>query len=277
MGFFLALPYFAILNSRVGNGQTLGKRWMHLQVVDRDGTPVSLWRSSCRYFVLSVPYFLDDLTLPVTRVPWIVSSLLGLVVFVVGGATLYLVLFNRRTRQGVHDLAGRTYVADAYEIGSLQLQPVWKMHFVILGILLLALCLGTGVLGDKLANWAPFPQMLEDVRLVEGMQDVQSAGEQERVSSGWSGENKRKTLVVTVSWSGQPDGREVFADQVARVILQHNPKVKEHDSLRIVLIRGFDLGIAHAQITYPFERTPDQWSSRLFGTTLPPTSSSATF
>ena len=34
LGFCLALPYYGILNSRIGNGQTLGKRWLSLQVVD---------------------------------------------------------------------------------------------------------------------------------------------------------------------------------------------------------------------------------------------------
>lgn len=33
VGFRLAVPYFVLLNSRIGKGQTLGKRAMHLQVV----------------------------------------------------------------------------------------------------------------------------------------------------------------------------------------------------------------------------------------------------
>src|SRR5215469_14626762 len=64
VGFCLALPYFVLLNSRIGNGQTLGKRVMHLQVVDRRGEPISVPRSFVRYCVLSAPLFLNRLTLP---------------------------------------------------------------------------------------------------------------------------------------------------------------------------------------------------------------------
>jgi uncharacterized RDD family membrane protein YckC len=48
VGFCLSLPYFAILNSKLGNGETLGKRWMHLQVVDENGATISFWKSAVR-------------------------------------------------------------------------------------------------------------------------------------------------------------------------------------------------------------------------------------
>jgi uncharacterized RDD family membrane protein YckC len=39
IGFALTLPYFAILGSSVGTGQTLGHRLTDLQVVDQQGKP----------------------------------------------------------------------------------------------------------------------------------------------------------------------------------------------------------------------------------------------
>ncbi len=157
VGFCLALPYFAILNSKIGNGQTLGKRWMHLQVVDEDGNTISFWRSVVRYALFAVSYYVNGIALPMTRTPWIVSSLISVVIFGVGCATLYLVLFNRHTRQGIHDLAVGSYVADADKIGPLKMQAIWKMHWVILGSLLILLSLGAGILGNKLAKWGPSP------------------------------------------------------------------------------------------------------------------------
>jgi uncharacterized RDD family membrane protein YckC len=52
VGFFMALPYFAILNSTIGNGQTFGKRWTHLQVVDVRGNAISFSKSLVRYAVI---------------------------------------------------------------------------------------------------------------------------------------------------------------------------------------------------------------------------------
>jgi len=113
IGFFLALPYFGILNSRAGNGQTIGKRLLSLQVVDCNGDTLSFSDSLLRYFVLAIPFYLGNVAFPVTRTPWIASALFTMVTFGGGAATAYLIAFNRRTRQGLHDLAVDSFVADA--------------------------------------------------------------------------------------------------------------------------------------------------------------------
>ncbi len=160
VGFCLALPYFAILDSNVGNGQTLGKRLLHVQLIGKNGAPISFWRSTVRYTVFAVPYFLNELLLPSTRTPWVVTTLVSIIVFGLGGATLYLVLFNRHTRQGIHDLAVGSYVAEASKDGLLQIEPIWRVHWAILGLLLIVYFLGTGVLATSSRNGAPSPSCL---------------------------------------------------------------------------------------------------------------------
>ncbi len=266
VGFCMAVPYFAILDSTIGNGQTLGKRWMHLRVVHVHGNTISFWKSLVRYTLFAAPYYLNGIALPVTRTPWIVSSLISVVIFAVGGATFYLVFFNRHTRQGIHDLAVGSYVAEADKIGPLKTQAIWKMHWVILGSLLVFLSLATGILANKVAKWGSFPQMLQDVRLIENMEGVQQVGVQDLTRSNWGSGEKKKIFVINVFWTGKSADEEAFANRVAKLILQNDPKVQEHDLLRVVMIRGYDLGIAHAQVSHPFERTPAEWNAHLFGT-----------
>lgn len=129
IGFCAALPYFAILDSNIGNGRTLGKRLMHLQVIGKEGRTISFWRSVARYGLFAVPYFLNEMLLPTTRTPLFVSVLVSILVFGVGGATLYLVLFNKHTRQGIHDLEVGSYVADADKDGPLKILPIWNIHW----------------------------------------------------------------------------------------------------------------------------------------------------
>ena len=266
VGFLLALPYFAILDSRIGNGQTVGKRLMHLQVIDKNGTTISFGKSVVRYAVFAVPYYVNEILLPTSRTPWVVSALLSLLIFGVGGTTLYLMLFNRHTRQGIHDLAIGSYVADADKSGPLQIEPIWKIHWVILGSLLLVLSLGTEILGNKLAKSGSFPQLVEDVRLIERTEGVQVAGVQDLNWSNWGSGEKKTILVINVYWTGKSADEQAFADHVAKLIIEHDSKVKEHDLLRVIMIRGYDLGIAHAQVSHPYERTPAEWNARLFGT-----------
>jgi hypothetical protein len=52
---------------------------------------------------------------------------------------------------------------------------------------------------------------------------------------------------------------------VASQILQHDTQVMERNLLRIVIIRGYDLGIAHAELTHRFEDTPTKWKTKLRG------------
>jgi hypothetical protein len=46
-------------------------------------------------------------------------------------------------------------------------------------LFLITLFISAGILGEKLAQWGPYPPLLEDVRLVEGISGVQAAGMQD--------------------------------------------------------------------------------------------------
>lgn len=183
---------------------------------------------------------------------------------VVGGTTVYLILFDRRRRQGVHDLAVGSFVADADMTGPLKLQPTWKMHWVILGVLAI-LVLGSGkLIENRLEKWGPMPQLLADARLVENMPGVQNAGVQDLSSRNYSSGVTKKFLIVNAFWTGKRSDDEAFANEVAKLILQNDPQAQNYDVLRIVVIRGYDLGIARAQQRAPFEHTPAEWKVRLF-------------
>lgn len=264
LGFCMAVPYFAILNSRIGNGQTLGKKWMHLQVVDAQGNPISFGKSLLRYGILAGAYTCDKLPLPVTLTPSFVFTLISTMVALVTGATIYLILFDRPRRQGVHDLAVGSYVADADMSGPLELRSRWKMHWVILGSLAILLLVGEKLVANRLAEWGAMPRMLEDVRLVEKMPGVQRAGVQDLNWRNFNSGVTKRIFVVSASWSGKRSDGEALADEVAKMILQQDPEVQNHDVLRIVVIRGYDLGIARAQQSDAFERTPAEWKERLF-------------
>lgn len=198
LGSCIALPYFVILNSKIGNGQTLGKRIMDLQVVDGTGNTISLTKSLVRYSLFAIAVYLSATALPITRLPWIVFTLIALLISAISGATFYLVPFNRHTRQGIHDLAAGTYVADADILGPMKTPPIWKMHWVILTVLLAA----TWVFDNGFAEWRLSSAMIQDAKLVESIDGVQQV--QVR-NSGWLGRKwgkGKRTFVIDVLWRG---------------------------------------------------------------------------
>lgn len=158
-------------------------------------------------------------------------------------------------------MAVGSYVAEG-KLGPLKTQPIWKMHWAILGSFIVILSLAAGILDEKAEKWGPFPQMLQDVRLVEGLANVQQAGVQDLTQYTFGGGASEKVFVVNVFWTGKSTDEEAFADRVAKSIVQSDPSVQDHDLLRVVMTRGYDIGIASAHVSDAFDHTPAQWNAR---------------
>jgi hypothetical protein len=47
--------------------------------------------------------------------------------------------------------------------------------------------------------------------------------------------------------------------------LKNDPKIEECDLFRIQVVRGYDLGFAHAERSWRFAHTPSEWRELLFG------------
>lgn len=96
-----------------------------------------------------------------------------IVVFGVGGSTLYLLITNRATRQGLHDLAVGSYVVKAGEPGPVGAMPIWRIHWIVLGLIfVLAISIGAlaGDLSDLQTDLTPLQthsELAQDSRLVQ--------------------------------------------------------------------------------------------------------------
>ena len=55
IGLFIILPYFGIMNSKICNGQTLGKRMLKIAVRNKNNRNISLQLSFARIAILLIP------------------------------------------------------------------------------------------------------------------------------------------------------------------------------------------------------------------------------
>ncbi|MCG8512004.1 MAG: RDD family protein, partial [Rhodospirillales bacterium] len=150
VGFTVALLYFGLLNSRINGGQTLGKRLLRIRVIDRTGEMLSPARSVLRFLVLWVPYFLNGVFFDAPfETMGMLDYLLGLlIVFVVFGgllAIIYLLIFNRRTRQSLHDLAVGSFVVRGAPAAVPAKLATPRLHLVMVAGLLALALIGPGV------------------------------------------------------------------------------------------------------------------------------------
>jgi uncharacterized RDD family membrane protein YckC len=132
IGFVLTILYFGILGSAVAQGQTIGHRITHIQVVDKQGRPVSMKRSFLRYLILLGPVLLSSTVFPgssrfgvATGIDWLITG--------IEVAIVYLYLFNRSGSQSLHDLATDTFVVSTESAGEVEVPRFWFGHWAILG------------------------------------------------------------------------------------------------------------------------------------------------
>ena len=264
LGFCIALVYFACFESRIGGGQTVGKRWLKLRVVDRNGYAVSFGRAIVRYAIFAIPLFLNQIDIPTTRTPLILSFLISLVVFGVGGSTLYLMVFNRSTRQGLHDLAVGAYVTKADDTGQMEVKPIPRAHWAAVG-LVFALTTAAWTFSNMLEKRAPFHQMRQDAFFIEQMDGVQRARVLDTLSHSGTGGEAKKVLLVSVILTKKTANEEAFADNAARILLQKDRNAQEYDELSVRIFRGYDMGIGTRWNHEEFAHTPVEWRQRVLG------------
>ncbi|WP_158883736.1 RDD family protein [Rhodanobacter sp. L36] len=257
IGFAIALAYFGILNSRIGGGQTLAKRWLGVRVVDANDQLLSLPRSLLRYAVLGIPFFCNGLPI----VPGMTASsplvyLLGLVVFGSTFATLYLYIFNRRTRQSLHDLAVGSYVERFDRVGQPTTFPgMWRGHFIV-AALLVVLALGSPLLASRFANTQTFAGMLALYETLIAQPHVLTA--QVGRKTMWFNGNVSHTMQSVIRLDAPLVGDDAMARHIAQLMAKGDPDIAKEDDVVVTLVYGYDMGIASGWKRHGYSFKPEE-------------------
>jgi len=198
VGLFVASLYFGSLDSWVGSGQTLGKRWMKLRVVNAAGNCISLGRAFARFAIFAFPYSLYNLTLPQTRTPWVVSSLIFVIVFGVGGSTWFLIVFNGQSRQGLHDLAVESYVVYYDHSGPVNAQYMHRFLLPVLGGVLVSITAASVAVQNWSEEQPAYIEFHRDTQPIEAMDGVWRARVWDSLSHSPGGGPPKRILCKTV-------------------------------------------------------------------------------
>jgi uncharacterized RDD family membrane protein YckC len=267
VGFSVALAYFTLFNSAWGKGKTVGKRIMGIEVVDSTGGHISVSRSFLRYLVLGVPFFLNGAPFPPAVIASPVGYLVGFLIFGLGGSIVYLYVFNRKTRQSLHDLMVGTFVVRGKGSGQFAAGTIWWPHLVIMGFLCLA------VIGLSFASISLLKKgVFSDILLVQEKLLASGKVHGAMVYVGKARfdhdgvRQEASFLQSTVVWKVRPTNYQAAADEMASIILANYPDIAKKDSLVVIISYGYDIGISHVWITQSFQHSPQQWISVLGGT-----------
>ena len=248
VGFCIAIAYFGIMNSAVCEGQTIGKRLLNLRVVNSNNDVISLPLSLLRYSVFGIPYFLNGAHFNENFLPEVVTYLLALVVF--GGllSTVYLYVFNRTTRQSLHDLCAGTYVVNS-DIEKGTTDAIWKPHYYIVACLFLVSALSPLFLlayveNSELLNNKSFEELSQIRSDILGVAEVTSANVLVSQSSVSSTDITKKYLKIQAFLNKAEIDNQALAQTIANKAKENYSALNEIETIYVTLTYGFDIGIA---------------------------------
>ena len=275
VGFVAALVYFGVLNSRIGGGQTLGKRLLGIRVTDRAGEALSLMRSSLRFLVLAIPYFLNGLwfdvnTASVGVLEFLFGVLLAFIVFGGLGAIVYLIIFNRRTRQSLHDLAIGSFVVRGRPKAVPLALATPRLHIILVGLwLALALIVPGAVVlaarepSGQAASLTSLVELQEAIRTQPGVRQVKIQVGQRSVATVRTGRSTTTFLRVDVQAGDGRTELDALSSAIASMVLERYPNLLGRQVLVVGVRRGFDLGIARWSLGRQEALDAATWRQRL--------------
>ena len=263
IGLVVGTIYFGLQNSSLAGGRTLGKRVLGIRVVDAGGKPISPGISLLRSFIFLLPFQLNQAELPTGHLSPvgvnIVTTVQTAIIFVLGFWIIYLAVFNRRTRQSVHDLIAHTYVVRSGE-GTVVAPKIWKGHWAISGAVVLAMLLSAVLLYQKLVKTPTMQGLLELQSAVSASGEFRTVGVTKGTMNSTSGSYTYLAVNARVT---DDDDVDRAKEDLATLVLRKDPTALGTDRLIIVIVYGYDLGFASASRSWRDSRTIDEWRAAL--------------
>lgn len=244
VGFGISLGYFGVLNSAIGNGQTLGKKLLGIRVVDINNQTISFGRSLLRYAVYGIPFALQ-----VETVPWGDASALIMYPFaflVIGGSfsIIYLYIFNRNTRQSLHDLVAGTFVVYA-DAPAQPVEPVWRPHYTVVALFFMLGAISPGFVDMLMTNFE-FQQMFSVQSELLDEPDVNSVTVTNRTTHYYEAGGEARsmeTMALQIYIDTERVQDRQYAQQFAEKVLAMNPGYADKNAIQVTLLYGYDIGI----------------------------------
>lgn len=262
VGLAVGVAYFGLLESRIGKGQSLGKRLLKLQVRAADGGFLSFGRAAVRSLIKIAPIVANGFSAPMSML-WI--GLVAAVALVgLGLAQLYLYIADRPIRRGVHDLVSGTTVV---RVGALPevtaLRPIHRR--VATGIIATVAALLSGF-GTFVTLNPPkaLSGMLRTAKSLEAMPDVISAQVSRSTTVSWSanrGGGRTQSTAVVVRLNKATVDQGALARRVALVAISGGGEPPDQ-RLTVMGIHSFELGFATGFRRFTLSRTVAQWRAQ---------------
>jgi uncharacterized RDD family membrane protein YckC len=260
LGFAVAITYFGTLNSRLAGGQTIGKRLLKIKVVAKDGTALSVPKSFLRFLPLGTPWFLNNAQFSETILFSFWAYVLSIAVFGLGLSVVYLYVFNRKSRQSLHDLLVGSFVVSAGATGPVESAAPSQVHLAVC-VLLVVVSGVTPYFAKHLVGREPFASLINVARSVSSESWVVQAQISKGKTTTTSSTGQSTTTYMRITaYSKDTDIKNAErAKRLAIMALSADRSAATLDVIQVILVYGYDIGIASSWRSQQSAHSPAEW------------------
>ncbi|HSL47261.1 MAG TPA: RDD family protein [Anaerolineales bacterium] len=267
IGLLFIIPYFGILNSKIGGGQTIGKRLLKIAVRNKNNEPIELGRSLIRISLLALPALFNGWPIPILQ-NYVMVWFLSLLVFGLGGAIFYTMIFNRKARQGIHDLLLGTYVVHLPGKPIEFFPTTARIHWIVTSLWIGIVAIST------LAMVFVAPSIISKIPLAsaKSLYDILqedprffTVGVNDQTFYSSNG-NTSRSLNITVWYKGKisENEREKVVNSIVKTVLDNEKNINDYDGIKVNITSAYDIGIAKGHLNFWVANSIEGWKDEVY-------------
>ena len=271
VGFMTLLVYWTISHSAIGKGQTLGKRILKIRVVNQDGSFLSLGQSFLRALVLVIVFLLNRWAIPFAQ-NLVFVFISNLLIYGIGLSIFYGLIFNQKTRQGLHDLLVGSYVVKVSKDvqAAAPATPVFHKRFSygLIGVGLLVAVISVSGMNpaNQILEEQDWQEMTDLYEVLSKDDDFFTVSVRRNNQMDLVSKTTSKQLKIAV-WTKESalshgDYRDIWYS-LAVTAFEHYEGIYELDILEVTVTNRIDLGLVKFYINRSETRTITEWSNHL--------------
>lgn len=271
IGLVILLAYFGLLNSKIGNGQTIGKRLFKIAVRGESGNPIDLSISLFRALITTLPGLLNGWQLPAFGNKVFLSVIQSVLVLGIGPALAYTMVFNRVPRQGLHDMICKTYVVRLGMDYKLSFPKTKNIHwiissaFIFIGILIPSLVFFQGSIINVESIFgievSPVKNLYEVYSVDNRFFSVNVTEKQY-----YSNQRSPARVLVIEAWHKGRVSRDQTTELIISLVdtaMNEHEGIKNVDYITVSITSAYDIGIARGYFRHSQSNTVNEWEDLL--------------
>lgn len=274
IGFFASMFYFTICNSTICNGQTLGQFIFRIKVLDSNDNHLSLWSSLIRSAVLTIPYFFLDYPIPGLSVNSIISTVIFNTLLFVQIGFAYFYIFNKSTRQTIHDFAVNSFVVsckkETESSERKRIKPLFYYLYLSVSIVLIIVLV---IFSPSRIYTKKYPEKASISSKLNTIENISKCNLSIGIYKSFDFQSSETYIILGCDIHviqkidenpESPENIELIKKAIG-IILENYPDINSVNNINIRINRGYDIGIFRSYQKVEVVKSPDEWNDFLEG------------